>query len=126
LTSRTIFVTGAVLTGLAVAIGAFGAHGLKSHTDAAGLAIWETGVRYQVLHGLALLILALAADRFSGRMAKVIYWCFLAGALIFSVSLYVLVLSGVKWLGAITPIGGVLMLVGWAIMALAYQKARRQ
>jgi len=116
---RKAFVTGAILTGLAVALGAFGAHGLKDYTDATGLGTWETAVRYQALHGLALLILSLATSRISIRSFKAIYLCFLFGVLIFSGSLYVLVLSGIKWLGAVTPLGGALMIVGWVVTALS-------
>jgi len=114
---RGAFVTGAILMGLAVTLGAFGAHGLKDYTDAAGLATWETAVRYQALHGLALLILSLAVNWFSVRSFNIVYFCFLFGVLVFSGSLYILVLSGIKWLGAITPIGGVLMIVGWVVTA---------
>lgn len=120
MTRRQIFVTGAIATGLAVALGAFGAHGLKSHTDAAGLATWETAVRYQVIHGLALLILTSVKDSITAKAADTIFFCFLFGMLIFSGSLYTLVLSGIKWLGAITPIGGLLFLIGWLTMALRY------
>ena len=121
---RGAFVTGAIMTGLAVALGAFGAHGLKGYTDAAGLATWETAVKYQTLHGLALLILALAIQRFTSRSFATIYLCFLFGVLVFSGSLYVLVLSGIKWLGAVTPIGGVSMIVGWVITAAGYNRRK--
>ena len=120
MTERGAFVTGAIMTGLAVALGAFGAHGLKDYTDAAGLATWETAVRYQAIHGLALLIFALAIQRFTSRSFTTIYLCFLLGVLIFSGSLYVLVLSGIKWLGAITPIGGCSMIIGWVVSAASY------
>lgn len=120
--SRGVFITGAIVTGLAVVLGAFGAHGLKGHTDPHGLNIWETGVRYQAMHGLALLIMAAAWTRYSERALRIIFWCFLVGTVIFSGSLYVLVLSGLDWMGAITPIGGVLFLIGWGFAAFAHRK----
>lgn len=101
--------------GLAVALGAFGAHGLKGHTDAHGLAVWETAVRYQAWHGLALLLLSIGWNRLSPRSFRAATMCMLIGIFIFSGSLYVLVLSGIKWLGAITPIGGLLFIIGWII-----------
>lgn len=122
--SRLVFRTGAILAGLAVALGAFGAHGLKSHTDAAGLQIWETAARYHFFHALALLMVALAWQRYSSRAFKAIVICFLAGIAIFSGSLYVLVLSGIKWLGAITPIGGTLLIIGWIILAVAHTRGQ--
>lgn len=117
--SARLFALGAVVMALAVALGAFGAHGLKSHTDAAGLATWETAVRYQAWHGLALLALALAGELMSARGQKAAAWCFGVGVLIFSGSLYILVLSGLKWLGAITPIGGVAMIAGWLVVCVS-------
>lgn len=117
------FVVGAVVTGLAVALGAFGAHGLKTFTDHDGLAIWETAVRYQAYHGLALLILSLVRQRYSARDFRTIGLCFLIGTVIFSGSLYLLVLFEIKGFGAITPIGGALFLVGWIIMAISYKRS---
>ena len=97
------------LTG--VAAGAFGAHGLKNVLDAEALGVFETAVRYQMYHALGLVVLAaLPGDyRWSG-------WLFVAGILIFSGSLYLLALTGTRWLGAITPIGGVCFLAGWALL----------
>ncbi len=103
---------GAGLMFLTVALGAFGAHGLKTRLAPEMLAIFETGVRYQAYHALGLL--ALAALKGPDRAG----WCFLVGIVLFSGSLYALALTGVRWLGAITPIGGVLFLVGWALFAL--------
>jgi len=122
--SPRLFALGAAVMALAVVLGAFGAHGLKGHTDAAGLATWETAVRYQAWHGLALLALALAGDLLSARGQKAAAWCFGVGILIFSGSLYVLVLSGVKWLGAITPIGGVAMIAGWIIATVSAWRSK--
>ena len=103
---------GAVLAALAVALGAFGAHGLKTRLDPQMLANFETGVRYHMYAALALMVLGTQA----GQTRAPLF--ILLGALIFSVSLYILSITGVRWLGAITPIGGVLMIVGLVLAAL--------
>lgn len=95
---------------LAVGLGAFGAHALKAKLTPDMLAIFETGVRYQVYHALALLLLA--ALRGPSKAG----WCFTAGIVIFSGSLYILALTGVRKWGAVTPVGGVLFLAGWLIV----------
>jgi len=106
---------------VAVVCGAFAAHGLKASLSPAMLATWETAVSYQVYHTLALLILALSplAATTSGRLAG---WLFVAGTAIFSGSLYILVLLGMPWLGMVTPIGGVLLIIGWAALLLAFAR----
>lgn len=109
----------AILGGLGVAFGAFGAHSLKEMISADLLATFETGVRYQMYHALALL--GLGAARFKSRGILFL----LIGTLIFSFSLYLLALTGVKVLGAITPIGGVLQIVGWGMIALDARKAKQ-
>ena len=101
---------GAGLMFLAVGLGAFGAHALKSRLEPDMLAVFEVGVRYQVYHALALLLLA--ALHGPGKAA----WCFTAGIAFFSGSLYLLALTGVRKWGAVTPIGGVLFLAGWLIV----------
>ncbi len=103
---------GAVLMFLAVALGAFAAHGLKARLTPEMLTVFETGVRYHVYHALALL--ALGAARGPDKAG----WCFIAGIVVFSGSLYVLALTGEKRLGMITPLGGLLFLAGWVIFAL--------
>ena len=104
----------AVLGFLGVALGAFGAHALKPALAAFGTAdIWETAVFYQLVHAVALLALA-AIDRASRELA--VLW--IGGIVIFSGTLYILSLSGERWLGAITPIGGVLLLAGWLLLAI--------
>jgi uncharacterized membrane protein YgdD (TMEM256/DUF423 family) len=105
---------GSLTAGLAVAVGAFGAHGLRGRLDPDMLAIFETGARYQMYHALALVAVAWAATRWPGT--AIAGWLFLAGIVIFSGSLYVLALSGVRWLGAITPLGGLCFLAGWAVL----------
>jgi uncharacterized membrane protein YgdD (TMEM256/DUF423 family) len=114
---RTILRTAALLGGLAVAAGAFGAHALKDRLPAPDLEIFETAVRYQMFHALALLACALLAAR-CGR-ARSAAVCFILGTLIFSGTLYAIPLSGLRWLGAITPIGGTLLIVGWVVLAAA-------
>src|SRR4051794_2462032 len=112
---------GAFLGFLAVALGAFGAHGLKARLDSLGTgATFQTAVNYHMYHALALLAVGLMNGPFrSGTGTTVAGWSFLIGVLVFSGSLYVLALSGIKWLGAITPIGGVAMLVGWVALGVA-------
>jgi len=116
MTERGLAVLGALFAFLAVAIGAFGAHGLKARS-AADLATFETGARYQMYHALALFVAAWAAARWPGPWVNVAGWLFVAGIVVFSGSLYMLVLSGQRWLGAITPIGGLAFLAGWAALA---------
>lgn len=119
-----LFVTlGAVLAGLAVAFGAFGAHGLRATLTPEDLATFETGVRYQMYHALALLAVAWAMTQWESPLLPVAGWAFVVGITVFSGSLYLLVLTGPRWLGAITPIGGVALLVGWALMAWAAFRA---
>lgn len=109
---------GALMGFVGVGLGAFGAHGLRGRLSPDMLAVFETGVRYQMYHALALLVTAAVLSRAEGRAMLVAGWSFTAGILIFSGSLYALALTGVTTLGAITPIGGVAFLVGW--IALAY------
>jgi uncharacterized membrane protein YgdD (TMEM256/DUF423 family) len=117
---RLFFGLGALSGALAVALGAFGAHGLKTRLAADLLATFETGVRYQMYHALALLAAAWAISRWAGSSLPVMAgWLFVAGTVLFSGSLYVLTLSGQRWLGAITPLGGVAFVAGWIFLALA-------
>jgi uncharacterized membrane protein YgdD (TMEM256/DUF423 family) len=110
----------AVLGGAGVALGAFGAHALQQRVSSEMLAIFETGVRYQLYHALALLGVALAANRLpESTLLYAAGWLFLVGIVVFSGSLYALVFSGVRAFGAITPIGGVAFLAGWVCLALA-------
>lgn len=108
--------TGALLAALAVALGAFGAHALQNKLDAHMLANFETGVRYQMYAALALMVLGTQANQTRAPLFL------LLGTLIFSLSLYLLSLTGIKWLGAITPIGGVLLIVGLVLAALDAKK----
>lgn len=116
---RTFFIIGALAALLAVMAGAFGAHGLKARLSVEMLAVFETGARYQIYHALALIASAVACERWPGTYATASGWLFLAGIVIFSGSLYLLSLTGVKWLGAITPIGGLAFMAGWVALAIS-------
>lgn len=116
---RRFFALGAMLAMIGVAAGAFGAHALKSRLAPDMLAIFEVGVRYQLVHALALLAVAWAITRWPGRMALYAGALFIAGIVLFSGSLYLLALTGERSLGAITPFGGVAFLAGWACLAWA-------
>lgn len=113
---RIFVLIGAASAGLAVAIGAFAAHGLRGRLDADMLAVFETGARYQMYHALALLMLGAAAGRWPGPALNGAGWCFVAGTVLFSGSLYALSLSGVRVLGAITPLGGLAFIAGWVLI----------
>jgi uncharacterized membrane protein YgdD (TMEM256/DUF423 family) len=114
--STVFFRIGVVSAGTAVGLGAFGAHGLRSMVTPELLAVFETGVRYQMYHALALVAIGLAFARLQGRAAAAA-WLFVAGTVLFSGSLYVLTLTGTRWWGAVTPLGGVAFLAGWIALA---------
>jgi len=124
---RAWLLLGAILAGLAVGLGAIGAHLLESRlkdpdgtlsaTAQKSLATWETAVRYQMYHALALLAVGLLGQRSNSKLFQASGWAMTVGVLIFSGCLYALVLSGQKKLGMIVPIGGVLMIVGWGLLA---------
>jgi uncharacterized membrane protein YgdD (TMEM256/DUF423 family) len=119
---RLFFFLGSLSAGIAVALGAFGAHALKARLSPEMLAVYDTGVRYQMFHALALLAVAWAGTRWPGRLVTASGWLFVAGTVLFSGSLVALSLTGVRGLGAITPIGGVAWLVGWGCLAWAARK----
>lgn len=108
-----------VFGALAVTAGAFGAHGLEGRLSAEQLATFEVAARYQMYNALALGLVGLLAIRQRCGLLTASGWCFLAGALLFSGLLYVLVFSGIKWLGAIVPLGGLAMIAGWSLLAAA-------
>ena len=120
---RTFAVLGALLGGLAVAAGAFGAHALRARLTPEMLAVFETGARYQMYHALALIAVAWVAGRDAARSVRVAGVAFVVGTLLFSGSLYLLALTGIRWLGAITPLGGVAFLVGWGSLAWSALRA---
>jgi uncharacterized membrane protein YgdD (TMEM256/DUF423 family) len=114
---RVFFAIGCVSAVVAVALGAFGAHGLRARLGPDLLTTFEIGVRYQMYHALALLAVGLALSRWPSSAGVLAGWLFIAGTLVFSGSLYVLALSNLRWLGAITPIGGAAFIVGWIVLA---------
>jgi len=119
---RLFFTLGALSGFIGVALGAFAAHGLKSRLTPELLATFEVGVRYQMYHAFALLAVGWAQTRWPGQVLNASGWLFVAGTLLFSGSLYVLSLTGEKWLGAVAPVGGLALLGGWLCLAWAAWK----
>jgi uncharacterized membrane protein YgdD (TMEM256/DUF423 family) len=115
--TRFFLVAGSIFAGLAVAAGAFGAHGLEGRVSPDRLETFRTAVTYQMYHALALLVVGWAAAQGWGGLIHGAGYCFIAGILIFSGSLYVLVLTDTGWLGAVTPFGGVALIMGWGLLA---------
>ncbi len=117
---QLFFLLGSISGGLAVALGAFGAHALKARLTPDLLTTFETGVRYQMYHALALLVVALAMTRVpAASLLSVAGWLFVIGTLLFSGSLYLLCFTRQRWLGAVTPFGGLAFIGGWVCLALA-------
>ena len=120
MTARVCIAIASILAGLSVALGAFGAHALKAQLTEKALDTFELGTRYQMYHSLALLLVGLLWLQLpSNSWLGYASWAFIVGILIFSGSLYGLSLSGVKVLGAITPIGGVALILGWLLLTIA-------
>lgn len=113
---RLMLILGSLLAGIAVALGAFGSHALETIVSADRVETWQTAVRYQLFHALALLILGILTFVIRAVTLAIPAWCFLLGTLFFSGSLYLLVLLNLPILGALTPIGGALYLLGWGSM----------
>ncbi|HET8540734.1 MAG TPA: DUF423 domain-containing protein [Anaeromyxobacter sp.] len=116
---RTFLALGALSAAISVAAGAFGAHALRARLSPDLLAIFETGARYQMYHAIGIALAAWAAARHPGAAASWAGWLFVVGTVLFSGSLYALALSGVRALGAVTPLGGVAFIAGWIALALA-------
>ncbi len=116
---RRLIAAGAVLAGSAVLLGAFGAHALKARLDAEALGWWHTAVEYQMWHALAVVGLGLSPI----ARLRLPAWLMAGGAMVFSGTLYAMALGAPRWLGAVTPIGGMLMIAGWGL--LAWRSARR-
>ena len=116
---RLFIIIGAVSGGIGVAAGAFGAHALRARLEPRLLEVFETGARYQMYHAIAMLAAAWIVTRFPGALANASGWLFLAGTLLFSGSLYAMAFTGIRALGAITPLGGVCFIAGWGCLALA-------
>jgi uncharacterized membrane protein YgdD (TMEM256/DUF423 family) len=123
MTARLTATIATLMGALGVAAGAFGAHALRQRVDERSLEIFETAVRYQMYHAFALLAAAWLIST-GARQAGTAAWLFAGGVLVFSGSLYVMVASGARWLGAVTPIGGVLMIGGWIMLAVAARTLR--
>jgi uncharacterized membrane protein YgdD (TMEM256/DUF423 family) len=123
--SRWVLCAGAGLALLAVILGAFAAHGLKAVLDTQQLALFETASRYQMYHALALLVVGVMLTnlQFSQSLLKLAAFAFILGIFLFCGSLYLLALSGITWLGAITPLGGIALLAGWLVMMVAALRA---
>ena len=121
---RQFFIAGAVSAFIGVAAGAFGAHGLKDRLEGDMMDVFEVGVRYQMYHAFALIVVAWALARWpASSVVTAGGWLFIVGTLLFSGSLYALSLTGTKWLGAITPLGGLAFLAGWLCLAWGAWKA---
>lgn len=120
------FLLGCFSAALGVAAGAFGAHGLKNILSPEMLAVYETAVRYQMYHAFGLIVVGILS-RLHSENARLVFagWCFVIGTAVFSGSLYALTLTDTRWLGAITPIGGVAFILGWVMLGIAlFQKTR--
>ena len=117
---KTFVIIGSLSAFAGVALGAFGAHGLKARVSPEMLTVWQTGVQYHLVHALALVLTGILCQLLpEASLARNAGWMMLIGTLLFSGSLYVMVLSGVRALGMITPLGGVAFLIGWLLLALA-------
>lgn len=124
--SNRFQIIGAASGFLAVGFGAFGAHALKELLPPDLLAIFETAVRYQMYHSLALLAAGWGLDKIEHRIYLMAGWSFVCGIVLFSGSLYAMVFTGTRWLGAITPLGGVAFLAGWLLLLRGFWKRRQQ
>ena len=120
---RLFLMIGALSGAISVAGGAFGAHALRDRLEPRLLEVFETGARYQMYHALALLAVGLVASRWPSGIINSAGWLFVAGTLLFTGSLYAMAFTGVRALGAITPIGGVCLIAGWVCLAIAANKA---
>jgi uncharacterized membrane protein YgdD (TMEM256/DUF423 family) len=123
--NKTFLTAGAILAGIGVALGAFGAHGLKKFVPEETIRVFQTGVQYQMIHSLALLITGMLQEKFSGRFIKNTGLLFIAGILLFSGSLYLISflkameITSVGKIGLITPLGGICFIAGWICLFLA-------
>ncbi|HTY09957.1 MAG TPA: DUF423 domain-containing protein [Bacteroidota bacterium] len=122
-TPKTFFLLGCIFSLLGVAFGAFGAHALKQKLSPELLQVFETGVRYQMYHAFALFAVSWAMSSWNVASAGAAGWWFTAGIVLFSGSLYALALTDVRWLGAITPFGGLSFLIGWGWLAWSVWKS---
>ena len=121
---RLFLIFGTAFAFIGVAAGAFGAHSLKGRISTDMLSVFEVGVRYQMYHAFALIAAAFFQSKWPSPIVVIGGWLFTTGIILFSGSLYLLSIEGVKWLGAITPLGGLAFLVGWMLMILAALRVR--
>ena len=120
---KSWIILGSFLAALVVIFGAFGAHGFKNKVSPVDLIIFETGFIYHMYHALGLILIGILGFHYNSDIIQLPAVLISIGLLIFSGSLYILVLSGLRWLGAITPIGGVLLIAGWFMLALKIRSA---
>ena len=123
--ARRLLATGAILAGLGVAAGAFGAHVLRGHLSPASLETFRTAASYQLLHGVAIVAVAGAMSHFDKRRLATAGWLLVLGVVLFSGSLYALSLSGIRGFGLVTPLGGVSLIAGWCTLAIAAKRSGR-
>jgi uncharacterized membrane protein YgdD (TMEM256/DUF423 family) len=116
---RTFLLIGAIAGFLAVMLGAFGAHGLRARLSPEMMAVFETGVRYHMYHALAIIAVGLMLPSLGGWLVRFSGWAFTIGIVLFSGSLYALAFTGVTTFGAVTPLGGLAFLIGWACLIIA-------
>ncbi|HSQ50522.1 MAG TPA: DUF423 domain-containing protein [Nitrospiraceae bacterium] len=121
--AQRFLMLGAILAGSGVAAGAFGAHALKEILDAPMLQVFETATRYVMYHAFGLCIVSLAMDRYPEQGLGKSGWFFIAGILLFSGSLYVVSLAGIRWMGAVTPAGGLAFMIGWLLLGWGVWRA---
>ncbi len=120
---KSIMIMGAVLAALAVAFGAFGAHGLKSRISPDDFTIFETAVKYHMIHALALMILGIIGFHYPDKVVQLPAYVMMLGIFVFSGSLYTLVMAGIRWMGAVTPIGGLALIISWILLAFNLYKS---
>lgn len=120
---KLFFALGAAFAATGVMFGAFGAHALRTTLTPADLATFEIGVRYQMYHAFGLIAVAWASSQWDSPAVPAAGWAFVVGIVVFSGSLYALVLSGQRWLGAVTPLGGIALIAGWALLLWAALRA---
>ena len=120
--SKTIIMVASILLALAVAIGAFGAHGLKAHLSPEMLQTYKTGVEYHFYHALGLLLVGVLSLSIPSNLLNWSAFLLVLGIILFSGSLYILAISGIKWIGAVTPAGGLSFIAGWIFLFLSVWK----
>ena len=114
---KSLLIVGSVFAALSVLLGAFGAHGLKNRLSIEDLAIFETAVRYQMYHALGILLMGLASIDLAEKLVSTPAYFLILGMIVFSGSLFLLVFTNLRWFGAITPIGGLCLIIGWLLFA---------